>query len=153
MNETIAQRPRHGKVDTTLGRRIAGGHHYPIFREVVFTEFAIEHKLITARLRHLRCGSQFVEKEDALAGGRQKLWWHPFCLICGDARQPAQIDRIKLNRSNVEELPVEIRGYLCNDLRLAHTARAPDVQRHTFGNERMERFKEFRGFHRSSFTE
>jgi len=31
-------------------------------------------------------------------------------------RPTAQIDRIKLNRSNVEELPAQIRGYLRNDL-------------------------------------
>jgi hypothetical protein len=44
----------HGKVHATLGRRIACGHHYPIVREVVFTEFAVEHQLIAARLGHLR---------------------------------------------------------------------------------------------------
>jgi hypothetical protein len=55
---------------------------------------------------------------------------------------PPQIDRIKLNSSNVEKLP----GYLCNDLRLGHAARVRDVQRNTFGNERMERLNEFRRF-------
>jgi hypothetical protein len=51
----------------------------------------------------------------------------------------------------VEKLRAEIGGYLSHDLRLAHTACDPDVQRHTFGNERMERFKELRGFHRLLF--
>ena len=60
-------------------------------------------------LRHLRSGSQLVEIEDALPGGRQKLRWHPFCLICRDTRQPAQIDRVKLHSSNVEELTADPR--------------------------------------------
>ena len=35
---------------------------------------------------------------------RQKFRWHPFCLVSRNARQTAQIDRIKLKSSNVEEL-------------------------------------------------
>ena len=105
MDEAVTQRPRHGKVHTTLGSRIACRHHHPTFRKVIFTELAVEHQLITASLRHLRCSRQFVEKEDARAGGRQKFRWHPFCLVCRDTRQSPQIDWVKLNSPNVEELP------------------------------------------------
>jgi hypothetical protein len=54
---------------------------------MVSTELAVEYQLITASLCHLTCCSQLVEKEDAFAGGRQKPWWHPFGLICRDARE------------------------------------------------------------------
>ena len=74
--------------------------------EMVFTELAVEHQLITASLRHLRCSGQFVEKENARSGNRQKLRWHPLRLIGSNAWQPAKIYRVKLNSSNVEELPV-----------------------------------------------
>ena len=42
---------------------------------------------------------------------------------------------------------LEIAGDLGNDLRLADAARAPDVQRHTFANQRMKRLIELRRFH------
>jgi hypothetical protein len=62
-------------------------------------------------------------------------------------RQPAQITR--------QAEPLECRETASLDQRLPaqrfaiylHRMR-PDVQRHTLRNERMERFKEFRGFHR-----
>jgi hypothetical protein len=67
----------------------AESDNHPPFRKHIFAELAIEHKLITARLRHLRRGSQLVEKQDALPFGGKKLWWHPFGLVRGNARQPA----------------------------------------------------------------
>ena len=41
--------------------------------------------------------------------------------------------------ANVKELKVEIVRNLRDDLRLADTARAPDMQRHTFTDQRMKR--------------
>jgi ketosteroid isomerase-like protein len=38
-------------------------------------------------LGHLRRGGQFIEKENALAGRREELRWHPFRLIRCDSRQ------------------------------------------------------------------
>jgi hypothetical protein len=128
VDEAIPQRPRHGKVHTTLGRRIACRHYHPTFREVIFTEFAVEHQLITARLRHLRCGRQFVEKEDAFARGRQKFRRHPFCLVCGDARQPAQIDRIKLDSSNVMDL--SLRSDKSGEVEMRRKRREPKTHNH-----------------------
>jgi hypothetical protein len=56
-----------------------------------------------------------------------------------------------LDCSNVKELVIEIAGYLAHDLRLSGAAWAPDVERHTFANERTERLIELRGFHGISF--
>ena len=113
----------------------------------VLAQFAVEHQLIAACLRHLRRRSQFVEKENAFATGRQELRRNPLGSVRGDAGQTAEIDRIELHSPDIEKLPVEIGGNLGNDLRLADAARAPDVQRHTFADQRMKRLKEFRGFH------
>ena len=81
MHETVAQRTRHGEVNATLGGRIAGGDDNPAIGQRIFAELPVEHQLVATRLGHLRCGRQFIEKEDAFPGRREKLRRHPFCLI------------------------------------------------------------------------
>jgi hypothetical protein len=68
-------------------------------------------------------------------------------LIRCDPRQPAQIDRIELDGTNIKEVEVEIARDLRYDLRLADTARAPDMQRHTFTDQRMKRLVQLGWFH------
>jgi hypothetical protein len=71
-------------------------------------------------------------------------------LIILDPRQPSQIDRIELHGANVQELKVEIVRDLRDDLRFADAARAPDMQRHTFANQRMKRLIQLGWFHLDS---
>jgi len=54
--------------------------------------------------------------------------------------------RIELYGANVKEKDVEIARHLSDDLRLADAARAPDVQGHTFTDQRMKRLVELRCF-------
>jgi hypothetical protein len=61
-------------------------------------------------------------------------------MVLGDSRETAQIHRVQLYRSDIEKLIVETLRYLGNDLRFADTASAPDVQRHTLADQRVERF-------------
>src|SRR5208283_4989286 len=68
----------------------------------------------------------------------------------GDPRQTPKIDRVKLHGSHVEKVVVEIVGDLGDDLRLTNSACTPDVQGHTFTDERMKRLIEFRWFHNMS---
>ena len=82
-----------------------------------------------------------------LPGRREEFRRHPLGLIGRDAGQAAQIDRIELHGSHVEKFVVEIVGDLGDDLRLADAAGAPDMQGHTFANQRMKRFIELRRFH------
>ena len=51
---------------------------------------------------------------------------------------------------DVQKVVVEIVGDLGDDLRLPHAARAPDVQGHTFADQRVKRLIEFRWFHELS---
>jgi len=44
-------------------------------------------------------------------------------------------------------LPVEVTSNLADDLGLAHTGGTPDVDGHTFADQRVKRLIEFRGFH------
>ncbi len=62
-------------------------------------------------------------------------------------RETAQIDRIELYGAHVEESDPEIARHLSDDLRLAAAARAPDVQRHTFTDQRMKRLVKLGWFH------
>ena len=64
-----------------------------------------------------------------------------------DPRQTPQIDRIKLHGANIKEVKVEIVRDLSHDLRFADAARAPDMQWHTFANQRMERLIQLGWFH------
>jgi hypothetical protein len=52
-----------------------------------------------------------------------------------------------LDGTNVQELKVEIVRDLGNDLRFADAARAPDMQRHTFADQRMKRLVQLGWFH------
>jgi hypothetical protein len=52
-----------------------------------------------------------------------------------------------LHGANVQEIKVEIVRNLGDDLRLADAARAPDMQRHTFADQRMKRFVKLGWFH------
>ena len=99
---------------------------------------------------HLRRRCQLIEKENAFACGGEKLGRHPFGLVFGDPRQTPKIDRVKLHSPHVEKVVVEIVGDLRDDLRLPNATRAPDVQGHTFGDQRMKRLIEFRWFHELS---
>ena len=69
VNETVAQRSRHRKVDATLRGGIAGRDDHPSLRQYVLAKLAIKNELIAPCLRHLRGGRQFIEKENAFAGG------------------------------------------------------------------------------------
>ena len=151
MDKAVAQRPRHREVHAALGGRIAGCDHHPAVRETIFAKLAIEDQLVAACLRHLRRGGQLVQKEDALPARGQELRRHPLGLVGSDSRQASQIDRIELDGANIEKLPVQIRSNLGDDLRFADAAGAPDVQRHTFADQRMQRFKECEGFIGLSF--
>ena len=98
-----------------------------------------DHQLTAAGLRHLWRGGQLIEKQDAFPSGGKELGRHPFGLVCFDPGQPSQINRIELHGANVKELIVEIVRDLSDDLRLADTACAPNVQRHTLTYQRMKR--------------
>jgi hypothetical protein len=52
-----------------------------------------------------------------------------------------------LHGANVQEIKVEIVRDLRDDLRLADAARTPDMQRHTFADQRMKRFVKLGWFH------
>jgi hypothetical protein len=52
-----------------------------------------------------------------------------------------------LHSANVQEIKVEIVRNLGDDLRLADAARALDMQRHTFADQRMKRFVKLGWFH------
>jgi hypothetical protein len=134
-------------VHAALRRWIAGRDHHPSVWKLVLAQLAIEHQLIAACLCHLRRGCQLVEKQDALSTCWQKLRRHPLSLIGSNPGKTAQVDRIELDGSDIEKLPVEITRYLGNDLRFADAAGAPDMQRHTLAHQRVERFKECGGFH------
>ena len=67
---------------------------------------------------------------------------HPFRAVCGNSWETAQIHGIELHRPDVEELTLPVGGDLGNNLRFADAARAPDVQGHTFADQRMERLIE-----------
>jgi hypothetical protein len=71
-------------------------------------------------------------------------------LIILDARQSPQINRIELYRANVQEIKVEIVRDLGDDLRFSDATRAPDMQRHTFADQRMKRLIQFGWFHSDS---
>ena len=107
--------------------------------KAVFAQLAIEDQLVAARLGHLRRRSQFIEKEDPLAIDREESWRYPFGAISGNPRQATKVDRIQLNRADIEKLAFQLGCDLGDNLRLSHAAGAPDVQRHTFGDKRMER--------------
>jgi len=150
MHEPVAQGSRHREMDATLRCRIPGGDDSPSIRQHVFAEFPVQHELVAAGLSHLRRGGQFIEKENAAAGGGKKLGWNPFRLVLGDPRQSPEINRVELHCPHVKKVIVEIVGDLRDDLRLPNAARAPDVQRHTFADKRMKRLIEFRWFHEVS---
>jgi hypothetical protein len=147
MDKTISERPRHREVHATLRCRVAGGDDDPPFGEHVFAQFTVENELVAAGLRHLRRRGQLVQKENAFAFVGQELGRNPLGLIRRDARQTAQIDRIELNGAHVKKCDSEIARHLGDDLRLAHAARAPDVQRHTFADQRMKRLVKLGWFH------
>jgi hypothetical protein len=90
---------------------------HPAVWQHILSEFAIEHQLIAAGLRHLRRCGQLIEKQNAFSSGGKELGRHPFGLIRCNSRQPPQIDRIELHGAYVEELIVEIVGDLRDDLR------------------------------------
>jgi hypothetical protein len=150
MNETISEWPRHRKMHTPLRRRVACGDYHPAVWKHVFAQFAVEHQLVAPGLRHLRRRGQFIEKENAFPCGGQEFGWHPFGLVCFDSGQPPQIDRIELHGANIKELKGEIVRDLRDDLRFADAARAPDMQRHTFADQRMKRLIQLGWFHLDS---
>ena len=147
MDKPVAQRPRHREMHTALRCRVAGGDDDPSFGEHVFAEFTVEDELVAAGLRHLRRRGQLVEKENALAFVGQELGRNPLGLIRCDARQSAQIDRIELNGAHIKKCDSEIARHLGDDLRLADAARAPNVQRYTFADQRMKRLVKLGWFH------
>ena len=147
MDKSVAQRSRHREVYAPLGSRIAGGDDHPAVRQHILSQLAVENQLVAAGLRHLRSRCQLIEKENALALGRQELGWNPFGLVCGDTRQSPKIDRIELDGTNVKKLKVKIGSDLRHDLRFTDAARAPDMQRHTFADQRMKRFVKLGWFH------
>jgi len=116
MHETVAQWARHREVNSALRSRIAGGDDDPFVGQRIFTEFPVEHQLVATRLGHLRRRSQFIEKEDALPGRREKLRGHPFRQIRRNSRKAAQVDRIELHGSHIEKVVLEIVGDLGDDL-------------------------------------
>jgi hypothetical protein len=147
MDKPVAQRPRHRKVHATLRCRIAGGDDDPPIGEHVFAQFAVEDELVAAGLRHLRCRGQLVEKQNAFAVSGQEFGRNPLGLVRFDPGQSAQIDRVELHGTYVKKLDSEIARHLGDDLRLAHAARTPDVQWHTFTDQRMKRLVKLRWFH------
>jgi hypothetical protein len=116
VHEPVPQRSRHGEVNTTFRRRIAGGNDNPSLRQHIFAELSVEHQLVTSGLHHLRRRSKFIEKENSFAATRKELGWHPLGLIGRDAGQTAEIDRIKLYCSHIDKVIIEIARYLRNDL-------------------------------------
>ena len=111
-------------MNATLGGRIAGGDDNPAVGQHILAELSVQHQLIAACLGHLRRRGQFIKKENAFAGGGEKLRWDPFGLVFGDPRQTPEIDRVKLHGPHVEKVVVEIVGDLGDDLRLPDAARA-----------------------------
>jgi hypothetical protein len=63
-------------------------------------------------------------------------------LVFGDPRQTPKIDWVKLHGTHVEKVAVEIVGDLGDDLRFANAARTPNMQRHTFADQRVKRLIE-----------
>ena len=84
--------------------------------QLVLAQLSVEDQLVAAGLGHLRRGSQFIEKENALSVDRQEPGRNPFGAIRRNARKAAQIDRIELHGPDVEKLPLEIGRDLGNDL-------------------------------------
>ena len=103
-------------------------------------ELAVEDELIAPSLGHLRRRSQLVEEQNAFPVERQEFRRYPFRAVHGDSRQATQINRIELYRSDVEEFAIPVGRDLSNNLRLADSAGTPNVQGHTFTDQRMERF-------------
>jgi hypothetical protein len=152
MNESVAQWPRHGEVNATLGGRIPGCDDNPAIGQHILAELPVQYQLIAARLGHLRRRGQLIEKEDAFACGGKELGRHPFGLVLGDPRQTPEIDRVELHGPHIEKVVVEVVGDLGNDLGFPDAAGTPDVQGHTFTNQRMERLMELRWFHGCSLV-
>jgi hypothetical protein len=67
--------------------------------------------------------------------------------VRGDPGQSTEIDRIELPRTNISELALRIIRNLEHYLRFTYAARSPDVQGHTFADQRKKRFVEHGGFH------
>lgn len=63
---------------------------------------------------------------------------HPFRAVRRYSGQTAEIDAIELHRSNIEEIALPVGGDLGDDLRLADAAGTPDVEGHTFTDQRMK---------------
>jgi hypothetical protein len=72
----------------------------------------------------------------------QELGRHPLGLVGRDPRQAPQVDRVELYGAHVEKLPVQVSSDMGDDLGFADAAGAPDVQRHTLADQRMQRLKE-----------
>jgi hypothetical protein len=147
MDKTIAQRPRHREMHATLRGRIAGGDDHPPVGQHVLAQFAVEHQLVAAGLRHLRRRGQLIEKENAFPsvgrnlGGTHSVW---SALIRGSPRRSTGSS---CTARTSRKLEVEIVRDLGDDLRLADAARAPDMQRHTFADQRMKRLVKLGWFH------
>jgi hypothetical protein len=129
-------------MNAALGGWIPSSDDDPAIRQHILAKLPVKNQLIATGLGHLRRRGQLVKKENAFPGGREKLGWYPFGLILGNTRQTPEIDRVKLHGPHIEKVVVEIVSDLSNDLRLSNAARTPDMQGHTFANERMERLIE-----------
>jgi hypothetical protein len=116
VDEAVTQWPWHREVHPALRRWIPGCDHHPPAGQGVLAQLSIEHQLIATSLSHLRRGCEFVEKQDSVAARRQKLGRHPLGAVRSDPRQATEVNRIQLDGADVEKLPVEIIGYLGNDL-------------------------------------
>jgi hypothetical protein len=68
--KAIAQRPRHGKMNTAFGGRIAGGDNDPAVRELVFSQLPISNQMIAAGLPNRLSRCKFIEKQNAVPRGR-----------------------------------------------------------------------------------
>ena len=149
MNQSVISSPivRRRRSSAEVAALLAGGDDDPPFGENVFAKLAVKDELVATSLRHLRRRGQLVQKQNAFAISGQELGRNPLGLVRGDAWQPPQINGIELYGANVKEKDVEIARHLSDDLRFADAARAPDVQRHAFTYERMERFVELGWFH------
>src|SRR5216684_3051349 len=87
---------------TAIRIAVPGSHDCPAIRQCVFSELAIEHKLVTTGLNHSGRSIQFVKEEDPFSLGWQKIRRCPLrTSVWAKEGQAAQVDWVEQQRSDV----------------------------------------------------
>jgi hypothetical protein len=126
----------------TLGGGIPCCDHHPAIGKLILAELAIEHQLVAASLRHLRCRGELVEKEDALTARGQELGRHPLGLIGRDSRRTRRSTESSCTARTSINCRFISEAACANDLGFADAAGAPDMRGHKLADQRMQRLKE-----------